>query len=138
MGSYEYFDHAADVGIRIRGNSLPDLFLAGAQALMEWIGPAPGAAESLRERTQVEAEALDELLVRWLQEVLFIFQDRHAYVTGAETIEIRDCRLNATLTARPWDAAQGKKYQEIKAVTYHQLELCRDQAGWRASVILDI
>ncbi len=138
MGSFEYFDHAADVGIRIRGESLPDLFVAGAQALMEWIGPAPASPESVRENAQVEAETLDELLVRWLQEVLFIFQQRHAYITGAETLDIRGCRLKAVLTARVWDAAQGEKYQEIKAVTYHKLELSRDGPGWRASVILDL
>jgi len=105
---------------------------------MEWIGPAPGASACLIESACVEAEALDELLVRWLQEVLFIFQQRHAYVTGAESIDIQGCRLNAVLTARFWDDTQGAKYQEIKAVTYHRLDLRRDGDGWRASIILDL
>ena len=138
MGSYEYFDHAADVGIRIRGDSLPDLFLTGAQALMEWIGPAPDSSESILQSERVEAETLDELLVRWLQEVLFIFHQRHAYVTGARSMDIRDNSVNAVLISRIWGEAQVGKYQEIKAVTYHRLELRRDGAGWRASVILDL
>ncbi len=138
MGSYEYFDHAADVGIRILGDSLPDLFLAGAQALMEWIGPPPVTSDSLTESVRIDAEALDELLVRWLQEVLFIFQQRHAYVTGAEKIDIRDCRLSAVLTAMAWGEAEAENYQEIKAVTYHRLELGRDGTDWRANIILDL
>ncbi len=138
MRNYEYFDHAADVGIRIRADALPDLFQAAAQALMEWIGPAPEGSEPRREQVFVEAGALDELLVRWLQELLFIFQQRHAYITGAESIVIRDCRLEATVTARTWQEDQAAAYQEVKAVTYHRLELGRDGPGWRAQVILDL
>ncbi len=138
MRGYEYFDHAADVGIRIRADSLPDLFLAAAQALMEWIGPTPQGTELLRERVCVEAGALDELLVRWLQELLYVFQQRHAYTTGADLIDLQGCRLTAVLTARAWGEAQAEGYQEVKAVTYHRLELCRDGSGWRAQVILDL
>ena len=138
MGTFEYFDHDADVGVRIHGSSLPDLFLTGAQALMEWIGPAPGRSEPVQERIIVDAETLDELLVRWLQEVLYVFHRRHAYLTGAESIDFQGGRLDAVINARLWDDAHAPAYQEVKAVTYHQLELCRDGLGWRASIILDI
>ena len=138
MGSYEYFDHAADVGIRVRGSSLPDLFLTGAQALMSWIGPAPACDESMKESISLRADGLDELFVRWLQEVLYLFHQRRAYLTGAESIEVGDGRLCATITASAWSDACASEFQEIKAVTYHHLELCREGAGWRASVILDL
>ncbi len=138
MRGYEYFDHAADVGMHIRGSSLPELFLAGAQALMEWIGPPPEGQATLKDRVLVDAEKLDDLLVRWLQEVLFLFHQRHAYFTGAESIDIRGFRLAAVVKARIWDEAQAPLDQEVKAVTYHRLELSSDGAGWRASVILDV
>jgi SHS2 domain-containing protein len=138
VGSYEYFDHAADVGIRVRGSSLPDLFLTGARALMAWIGSAPARDESFKESVSVEAESLEDLYVRWLQEVLYLFQQRHAYLTGAENLEVNDGLLRATITATEWDDASAVGFQEIKAVTYHQLELSREGAEWRASVILDI
>ncbi len=138
VGTFEYFDHAADLGLRIHGASLPDLFLTGALALMEWIGPAPDHSTPIKEKVVLEADGLDELLVRWLQEVLYVFQQRRAYLTGAESIDIQGGRLSAVIFARLWGDAQAPTYQEIKAVTYHQLELCRDKSGWRASVILDL
>jgi SHS2 domain-containing protein len=138
VGSFEYFDHAADVGIRVRGSSLPDLFLTGAQALMEWIGPLPAAGTPMRESVSVEADGLEELFVRWLQEVLYLFHQRHAYLTGAESIDVEDDRLIAVITASAWDDVSAAGFQEIKAVTYHQLEVCQEGTGWRASVILDI
>jgi SHS2 domain-containing protein len=138
VGTYEYFDHAADVGIRVRGTSLADLFVTGAQALMAWIGPAPAADDSLRESVSVHADGLEELYVRWLQEVLYLFHQRHAYLTGAETVDVEDGRLHAMITASVWSDASASGFQEIKAVTYHQLEVCQDGPGWRASVILDI
>ena len=138
MGTFEYFDHAADVGIRVQGSSLPDLFLTGGQALMAWIGPAPPGDESLKERVSLQAEGLEELYVRWLQELLYLFHQRHAYFTGAEQFEAKECRLRAVITASAWNDVSVADFQEIKAVTYHQLELMREGSGWRASVILDI
>jgi SHS2 domain-containing protein len=138
VGTFEYFDHDADVGIRIHGASLPDLFLAGAQAVMGWIGSAPSPAQAVQETVSLEAERLDDLLVRWLQEVLYLFHQRHAYLTGAESIEFRDGGVIAVVNASVWGDAHAAAYQEIKAVTYHQLEVCREGSGWSARVILDI
>jgi SHS2 domain-containing protein len=78
VGTFEYFDHAADVGIRTRGSSLADLFLTGAQALMAWIGPVPAGDAALRETVTVDAEGLEELYVRWLQEMLYLFHQRRS------------------------------------------------------------
>ena len=38
--SYEYLDHAADLGIRVRAPTLEQLFQSAGDALMNWIGPA--------------------------------------------------------------------------------------------------
>jgi SHS2 domain-containing protein len=122
----------------VRGSSLPDLFLTGAQALMAWIGPAPACDATLTESVSVQADGVAELYVRWLQEVLYLFHQRHAYLTGAQTIKVEKDLLCAIITAIPWNDTSASGFQEIKAVTYHKLELCREGSGWRASVILDL
>jgi len=138
VGTFEFFDHDADVGIQIRGDSLPDLFLTGARAVMSWIGSPPSAARSVHEPVSLEAEGLDDLLVRWLQEVLYLFQQRHAYLTGAESMEFLDGRMKGVVIASVWNDTDAVAYQEIKAVTYHQLEVTREGSGWSARVILDL
>ena len=137
-GTYEFFDHAADVGLSIRASTLPGLFIAASRALMEWMGPEPASVHASRWDVVVEAESLEDLLVRWLQELLFHFHQRHAYFTGVDRLEITPQRLEATFVARIWDESRHHEYQEVKAVTYHKLRVSREAGGWSATVILDV
>lgn len=136
-GSFEYFDHAADLGIRVAAPSLPELFAAALSAVMNWIGPAPHGAERDVE-VRLEEEDLEGLLVRWLQEALYVFQQRRTYVTGVKRLELDGTRLDGVLVGRLWDEEDRKRFSEVKAVTYHKLEVRREDSGWCARIVLDI
>jgi len=135
---FEYFDHAADLGIRVTAPSLPSLFATAAGALMAWIGPVPANASEHKMEVTLEAEDVAELLVRWLQEVLYLFHQRHAYLVRVVDMRITESQLEAILACREWDDAEYANYQEVKAVTYHQLHVTHSEAGWAASYIIDI
>jgi SHS2 domain-containing protein len=135
--SYEYLDHAADLGIRVRAPTLEQLFQSAGNALMNWIGPAPCAAEQERE-IALSCEDLEDLMVRWLQELLYLFHQRHQYFSGTGRLEVTGTELQATLRLKPWDQATGETYQEVKAVTYHKLCISREPGGWVATVVVDI
>jgi SHS2 domain-containing protein len=139
MGRYEFIDHMADVGILVEGESPGDLFTTAAQALMAWIGPPP-AGQLMQDTVTIEADAKEELLVRWLQEILCRFFLQHAYFTGVRrmTVDLEGCRVEACLLSRAWDESRSCDYHEVKAVTYHQLKLERKDARWRAGIVLDI
>jgi SHS2 domain-containing protein len=136
-GSYSFFDHAADVGIRVIAPSLEDLFVLAGRALMEWIGPPPAGSPARGEPIQLEGSDREDLLVRWLQELLFLFHQRHAYFTNA-VVEIHPTSLRTTPLFLTWDASSEADFQEVKAVTYHKLEVNQVEGAWHATVILDI
>ncbi len=136
--TYSFFDHAADVGIRVRACSLEALFTAAGRALMEWIGPVPAGAPCACAPVFIEAADREELLVRWLQELLCLFHLRHAYFVDASPMEIGPALLRAVPLAVTWEEASGCEYQEVKAVTYHKLQVGEVDGEWRATVILDI
>ena len=138
MGSFEFFDHAADVGLRITAVDLPGLYEGAAQALMHWIGPPPSHGKGRAEAVEVAGEDLEELMVRWLQELLYLFHARHGYVTAVKGLAVEPSRLKAEVVWLPWDETSGHAYQEVKAVTYHGLRVERSGGGWEARVILDI
>jgi SHS2 domain-containing protein len=136
--SWEFFDHAADVGIRLQASTLELLFVAAGQALMEWIGPAPENSVPCHEEIHVEGENHEELMVRWLQELLYFFHQRQLYFLDAPAIRISPTSLECRIKALNWSAAQYELFQEVKAVTYHRLRVVQEGSVWRATVILDV
>jgi len=138
LGSYDFFDHAADVGIRIEASSCASLFATAGRAVMDWIGRPPGSDELCRRAVQLRAEDLEELMVRWLQELIYEFQHRHSYTERAENLDVATGSLSATLVGRSWDESCHGSYREVKAVTYHQLKIVCQEGLWRASIILDV
>ncbi len=119
---------------------MPDLFTTAAAALMAWIGPLPVADAATEERVSISADDKEDLLVRWLQEILGRFHLRHAYLMAVRDIGVnleRNC-LQAVLVSRAWDESASGDYQEVKAVTYHQIKVEQQESLWVASVILDI
>jgi SHS2 domain-containing protein len=137
-GAYEYFDHAADVGIRCRAPSVEGLFQAAGRALMEWMGPAPGGEETATLEAKVEGQDREDLLVRWLQELVYLFQTKHLYFVAVESVFISDRTLQGEFLFKRWDESSHGEFQEVKAVTYHQLRVFAEGGSWHASVILDI
>ncbi len=135
---FEQFDHVADVGIRAGAPSLASLYETAGRALMAWIGPPPRRAAELRIAAEVAGDGVEELLVRWLQELLFLFHARHGYFLRAEDMRCSDRCLSAEIILAVWDEADYGSYQEVKAVTYHQLSVTQKDRGWEASFILDI
>ncbi len=137
-GSHEFFDHAADVGIALRAGSLEGLFVEAGHALMEWIGPEPDTPKGMKLSLQLKAETCEELLVRWLQELLFLFHHKHAYFAGVDSLSLTCLALSGEFAFRIWEDSSHRDYQEIKAVTYHQLYVRHEEGCWKARVILDI
>jgi SHS2 domain-containing protein len=137
-GTYAFFDHVADVGLEVAAPSLEGLFRTAAQALMDWTGPAPGGARNDLLDVALEAPDLEELLVRWLQELVVSFQTEHLYAVGVAELAIGEGRLRARVQCRRWEEADFEAYREVKAVTYHGLKVEQEGDGWRARVILDL
>jgi len=104
---------------------------------MAWVGPQPESGET-EVSVSVQSEDLESLLVCWLQELLFLFQHRQCYFVDTRSIEVGATAARAILRCRNWEERRAQDYQEIKAITYHQLSLTRNDEGWQAHFIVDI
>lgn len=135
---HELFDHTADLGLRIRAESLDALFAEAAAALVEALVENPGAIEpSVQERFALQAERLDDLLHDWLAELLYVFHARHVLL-GRFEARVRPPRLEAVARGERLDARRHAVKAEIKAVTYHALRVEKTSDGWLAEVVLDL
>jgi SHS2 domain-containing protein len=135
---YEYFDHTADLGLRVLAPDPENLFRQAAEGLFSVIVEPvlpPACAEQLEFR--VEGERLDYLLVDWLTELLYVFESRKLLL-GSFEVRIDDRGLKAKALAQPLDVERHRLLHEVKAVTYHGLRVEETQTGWLAELILDI
>ena len=133
---YDYFEHTADVGIRAWGPTLGDAFAEAARGLVANMVDVERAKAVGEARLEVEAESLDRLLFHLLDDVLDLFYTRMWVIVEADVRLDGETKLVATLRGETYDAARHGHVHEIKAMTYHGMEISRDPPEVR--VIVDI
>jgi SHS2 domain-containing protein len=134
---YEFFEHTADLGIRVRAADIDGLFAEAARALLAALLENPDAVQPLQ-RVDVELTGTDReyLLFDWLKALLYRFDAEHL-VFGRFEVHVTDAGLSGTAWGEPFDPERHLAAHEVKAITYHRLRV--EQAnGWLAEVIVDI
>ena len=135
---FEFFDHTADVGLRIRAADLDALFADAARAMFAVMAGDLEAVRLTEEvRITLAADDLDALLRDWLGELLYTFHVRKL-VFADFTVSVSDRGLQGAARGEPMDAARHQLDVEIKAVTWHGLKVEQTSDGWLAEVIVDI
>jgi SHS2 domain-containing protein len=135
-GRFEILEHTADVGLRLSGGTLEEVYQAGARGLAELEGALfPGEGE-VRE---VEVQAGDRagLLVAWLDELLYLRDAEDVVFGGFDVTEASDTVLRARVRTAP----RGDRILEaagVKAATYHGLRFAPENGGWTADVYVDV
>ena len=72
--------HASDLTVELRGHSAPDLFRLAAWALARTQVPDPDGDPAAEDVIELEADGWDDLLVNWMNQLLFL-TERHRAVT---------------------------------------------------------
>jgi SHS2 domain-containing protein len=141
---YEFVDEltVADIAFRAWGHDVEETFIAAADAVMNAMVEDLEAIQPQDTRVlNVEHEALDLLLFNFLQELVY-YKDAEQLLLRVQQLSIVDDRQPYTLQAM----AVGERIEpnrhrmrvDVKAVTLHRFALTQTEAGWEATVILDI
>ena len=135
---YEPIDHTGDLGMRVFGANLNELFAHAAWGLFDLMTDAERIEPRVSRDLTVEGIDLEDLLVRWLGELLYAY-DTDRFLSAKVTFQdLEPTLLHATLSGEAFDADRHPIDTEIKAVTYHQIAVERVDTGWQAQVIFDI
>lgn len=136
--SYRLIDHPADLGIEAFGRSLSEAFEQAALALMSVILDVD-SAEPLESREVVlDGSDLEQLLVKWLTEVLYLYDGKRFVGARFQISELTTQRLRALVRGEPFSGEKHRTRLDVKAITYHQLLVERSAEGARVQVFLDI
>jgi len=135
---FEILDHTADIGIVVHGENLKALFENAGEAFFHLITDLKKVRGRIERRVNVKGESLDRLMVDWLSELLYLHDVENLLFKGFKVDSVGEDGLKATVKGERFQEGMHVIKTEVKAVTYHQIEVRREKKGWRAQVILDL
>jgi SHS2 domain-containing protein len=132
--SFEEIEHTADRAFRVRGRDLAELLENAALAMRALDGHGPGGEPSLTREIEVMGMDRESLLVNWLNEILFLEQTQGLACERFRIWEIKGDRLRAQIAARE----RKGNHSQVKAATFHNLQVRQTDQGLEAEVVLDV
>jgi SHS2 domain-containing protein len=138
---YEILDHPADLKIRAFGKTKEELFLNMLKGMINSL-KAEGLGEKMKKREiKITSPDLGALLVDFLSEVLYLNQVNKEIYTNIKFKKLSDpsagsgqAELEGELEAQKVEGFG----EDIKAVTYHGLDIHQENGTWQATVLFDI
>ncbi len=135
---YRLLDHTADLGVEITGRTPADLFANAARTLGELICEPQSVQPRNERRVEAEGEDWADLMVNWMRELLYLWNGGQQLWTGARIETLTAEYVRAYVALDDYDPERHAILHDIKAVTYHAIEVSPTRGGWRASVIFDV
>ena len=138
MKTYELIDHTADVGVKAYGKTISEAFENAAKGMFDIITDSSEIENIGQYNLELEAPDLEQLLVDWLSDLLFLNSAKNL-VFGFFKIELdeKNSKLSAKVFGEKFNISKHKAGAEIKAVTYHMLEV-KKKKPFHVQVLFDI
>ena len=137
-GRFHLLAHTADIGLEATAANVAALFVVAARGLRAMLFGVSPADESVRLEVRLEADNLAELMVAWLNEILYLSEQTRLVPAEFAIAALTDGSLTATITGEPFDPERHNVERTAKAVTYHQVVVEERDGGWYARVYIDL
>lgn len=140
--TYRYLEDiaCADAAFEAGGSTLEELFRDSATAAFEVMADTKTVKPLLTREIMLENEAVDGLLIDWLSELVFL-KDAESLLFSVFDVNIRKNDvyvLKGVAKGEKIDRDKHNLRSDVKAVTYHLLEVKKSEDKWVARVVLDI
>ena len=141
MKNYEILEHTADIFIKAYGTTLSEAFENAAVAMFDIIFPTNTVKPIGEYQLELKADDLEQLLVVWLSELLYIYETQRVLFSNFKVqLDENQVKITSQAYGEIIDPAKHKITDEIKAVTYHMLEIGQDEetGNYFIKVLFDI
>ncbi|MFO7558358.1 MAG: archease [Desulfobacterales bacterium] len=134
---YELIDHTADFGIRVFGRDLETLYENAAYALFDLITDIRRLGRNHTLHLTIEGEDKIDLMFNWLREILYLWNGREMLVAETSVQIVSETCFQADIRYDQYEKGRHEIRNEIKAVTWHQLDVKKASKGWTGEIIFD-
>ena len=136
--AFEVIDHTADIGIIAYGPDMEHLFANAATGMASLIIDLDTIGDHIVRSIELESDDDENLLVEWLNELLYIFDVEQVLFKRIEVSHVHNATIKAVCFGDRIDYQRHHVKREIKAATYHMLTLSKAHTTHSAQVIFDI
>jgi len=137
MKKYEILEHPAELRFKVYGKTIEELFInaaeAMAQILKHGLMRTKRRPTRTKEKIKIQSVDLNSLLVDFLSEILAKSQINKC-VYHVSKLKIQNSKLIATLIGCPVERFD----EDIKAVTYEDLNIQKINGIWQTDLVFDI
>jgi protein archease len=138
MKRFRVLDHTADIGLVIYGTDLKSLFEHAGEGFFHLITDLRKVRPRVEKKISLHGEGLERLMVSWLTELLYYHDVENLLFRKFKVESVGEGELRAVASGEHFREGVHAIKTEIKAVTYHQIHVQKEDGTWRGQVIFDL
>ena len=135
---FELLDIAtADMAFEAYGSDISEMFANAGRALMSVMFDLKTVAKKEKRHIELSAPETTTLLHDFLHEILFTFETEQLIFKDFR-VETDGRKLSADLFGEKFDPKKHRFIIDVKAITYHNMEIAKKNGTWRCQVVVDV
>lgn len=136
-GKFKFLEHTADIKFQAYSRNLEGVFENSALALKEILVGDKKIEKKIKKNISVKGKDYESLLYNFLEEFLILFDSEGFVLSEIKNINIqKDLKLKAEVIG---DNAENYQINEhIKAVTYNDMFVKKENSKWVSQVVVDV
>jgi len=136
---YREIEHTADVGLELEAPDLKAAFELAAASMFDLMCDLDGVGGDVCRTVRIRARDgdLENMMVRWLTELLYVFESEKLLLSGFDVTKLTSDTLEAEVVGEQFDPGHHAFKTELKAATYHDLAVDQTDSGCFVRVIFD-
>ncbi len=138
MKCYKLIEHTADLGIEAYGGTPEELFCNCAFAMFDLIADLEKINPKEKVKFELTADNQNELLINWLRRLHSCYAVEEYLFGKFHITALGENKLHGFAEGEKLDLKRHVLKKEIKAVTYHQVEIKKRDKLYAVQVIFDV
>lgn len=129
---YEEVKHTADLALRVWAADFHSLLIQSAKGMYALVGVQQQNDQPVTQRLQLPKTSCEVILVDFLNELVFLLEEEQQFF---DHFNINDEETVVKIEMKGFQVAY---HRQIKAVTFHNLEIIEGLQGLETTITFDI
>ncbi len=131
---FEEIAHTADWSIRVWADDLRGLLTESARGMYVLAHAEAGEGPRVQRELSLEAVDAESLLVVFLEELLYFSESKKYLFDDFSALKIEGSKVSGMMEG----GALRSQEKEIKAVTFHNLEIRKSERGLEVEIVFEV